>query len=331
MVPRMKRLLPVLVLATSVCAGQKADQLHETPASEAESSIRALSSKFGQLLSPTPKEQQLRAACKVNCAQVVDELDSINAERLAAMDAVASQIHAAVDRYVTRTVSPKTLGSARPRVESGLKHILASAADMQPAAFGLNAAGGYTLIVAYSLQEGGMMGPGGTPVTLRAYRAKGNRVELVDATGSDMDGYGGVSVKVLRSPVLGEAWFLASGNMTGANGPNVRMRVYACNSGKFRTMWMPGECMGNVHCKSIGRRSVHHSRALLSRGQKEVRNLCVGARRAVPRTSGNRRVPADMSLSRSVPRFQRARNSTIPLDGPIEQYCAPTPAAGTSR
>jgi hypothetical protein len=240
----MKRLLPLLVWATFACSGRMVDQLHETPASEAESRIQALSGRFSQLLSQTPKEQQLRAACKVNCAQVADELDSINAERLAAMDAVASQIHAAVDRYVTRTVSPKTLGSARPRIESGLKHILTSAADMQPAAFGLNSAGGHTLIVVYSLQKGGMMGPGATSVTLRAYRAKGNRVELVDAIGSDMDGYGGVSVKVLRSPVLGDAWFLVSGNMTGANGPNVRMRVYVCNSGKFRTMWMPANVWG---------------------------------------------------------------------------------------
>ena len=241
----MKQLLPVLALAASVCAGQTADQTHETLAS-AEDRVNALSRKVSQLLSPSPKEQELIAACKINCstAQVQDGLRKISAERLVAMDAVVSQIHAEVDRYIIRTAHPKTPDLDHRGIESGLKQILSSAADMPPVALVSKSTGGYTLIVMYSLHKGDMMGPGATSVTLRSYRARGDRVELVDGTGSDMDGYGRVSVEELRSPTRDEAWILVSGYMTGANGPNARMRVYVCNSGKFRTMWMPANVWG---------------------------------------------------------------------------------------
>jgi hypothetical protein len=242
----MKRLLALTVLAAFACAGQTADQPHGTLAAETENRVKALSGKFSQLLSPTPEEQQLLAACKVNCstAQAQGELPRTTAERLAAMDAIISQIHIAVDHYITHIVNPRTLDSDRIGIESNLKQILSSAGDMPPVTFTSASAVGYTLIVVYSLHKGEMMGPGATSVTVRAYRAKGNHVEVVDTTGGDLDGYGRVSAKELRSPTRDEAWFLVSGYMTGANGPNVRMRVYACNSGKFRTMWMPANVWG---------------------------------------------------------------------------------------
>lgn len=243
----MKQLLPVLALVASVCAGQTADQTPETLASAAESRVSALSRQASQLLSPSPKEQELLAACKINCstAQVQDELRKISAERLVAMDAVVSQIHAEVDRYIIRTAHPKTPDLDHRGIESGLKQILSSAADMPPVALVSKSTGGYTLIVMYSLHKGDMMGPGATSVTLRSYRARGDRVELVDDTGSDMDGYGRVSVKELPSPTHDDAWILVSGYATGANGPNARMRVYLCNSGRFRTMWMPANVWGD--------------------------------------------------------------------------------------
>jgi hypothetical protein len=60
-----------------------------------------------------------------------------------------------------------------------------------------------------------------------------------------MDGYANVSVKTLPSPVPGQIWFLLWGQATGANGPNIRMRGYAYDGNKFRTVWMPANEWSN--------------------------------------------------------------------------------------
>src|SRR5476649_760173 len=99
----MKQLLPVLALVASVCAGQTADQTPETLASATESRVSALSRQASQLLSPSPKEQELLAACCAT-AQVQDELRKIGAERLVAMDAV-------VFKFTLRSIATS---SARP-------------------------------------------------------------------------------------------------------------------------------------------------------------------------------------------------------------------------
>jgi hypothetical protein len=198
----MKRLLALTVLGACVCAGQMVGQHQGSLAAETESRVKALSGKISQLLSPTFKDQQLLAACKVNCstAQAQRKLRRITVERSAAMDAVISQIHIAVDHYLTHIVNPRTLDSDRVAIESDLKQILSSAGDMPPVTFTSASAVGCTLIVVYSLHKAEMTGPGATSVTVRAYRAKGNHVEVAGATGGDLDGYGRVSAKELRSP-----------------------------------------------------------------------------------------------------------------------------------
>jgi hypothetical protein len=98
------------------------------------------------------------------------------------------------------------------------------------------------------------MGQGATSVTLRAYNAVEGHFKLADLTGDNLDGYGDVSVKELHSPVPDEMWLLVWGHMTGANGPNIRMRVYAYGGKKFRTMWMPENSWGGftVHVTDRG-------------------------------------------------------------------------------
>ena len=101
------------------------------------------------------------------------------------------------------------------------------------------------MIVAYNQHKGRLMGERSTSMTLRAYNKTATGVKLTDVTGEAMDGYGDISVKELHSPVPGGIWLLVWGQMTGANGPNVRMRVYAYDGGKFRTIWMPANVWGN--------------------------------------------------------------------------------------
>lgn len=50
--------------------------------------------------------------------------------------------------------------------------------------------------------------------------------------------------KPLPAPNSGGLWLLLRGQMTGANGPNVRMRVYAYDGAKLRTVWMPENSWG---------------------------------------------------------------------------------------
>jgi hypothetical protein len=58
-----------------------------------------------------------------------------------------------------------------------------------------------------------------------------------------LDSSGAISVVNLRSPR--ETWFLLSGNLTGANGPNNRMRLYAHEGHEFQTVWIPEDVWGD--------------------------------------------------------------------------------------
>lgn len=60
-----------------------------------------------------------------------------------------------------------------------------------------------------------------------------------------MDNYGNLEVSELHSPEPDEIWLLVSGQRLGANGPNIRMRVFAFDGKRFRTMWMPAEQWGD--------------------------------------------------------------------------------------
>jgi hypothetical protein len=53
-----------------------------------------------------------------------------------------------------------------------------------------------------------------------------------------------VNAAELHSPVSSELWLLFSGQMTWANGPNVRMRIYAYDGARFRPIWMPENAWG---------------------------------------------------------------------------------------
>jgi hypothetical protein len=231
------------LLGLPFCYAQIADNKRAGLATEAAGRISNLTKSIEGLLAPTATEEKLREECRVDCSRADVQLQSIWATRMAAMDAVISRIHGEVDSYIARAMDPKSLD--RAAVERDLTRILGSASWEPPSVFVLNVRDVRSLIVTYTLSNGQMMGPGTTSVTLRAYRAKPSGLELASSTGADMAGYVGLSVTQLPSPVPERVWFLAKGQMSGANGPNIRMRVYAYDGTNFRTVWMPENAWGS--------------------------------------------------------------------------------------
>ena len=163
------------------------------------------------------------------------------ARRQQAADALAARIHREVDDFVAQTLTPADLN--RGVVERRLQQVLSSVLLEQPKV-SVSQQNGRRLAIAYVLSKVGFMGPGGTSVALRMYVERNGHLLLADATGSDFDGYVDLSVTELRSPTPRETWILLSGRLTGANGPNTRMRLYAYNGQGFRTVWMPENVWG---------------------------------------------------------------------------------------
>jgi hypothetical protein len=227
--------------------GQATPQTRDQLRDETAKNIAALYQKYPGLFALTPHEKELQAACAVNCSapQVQAELSAANARIVSSMDEVALQMERAIDNYIVRTVNPKHADLDRQLVAQDLKQILGEVAVGAPSAFVLDSPHGRSLIVAYTLGKGFAMGPGATSVVLRSYHATDKGLKVGDTTGEDMDGYANVSVKTLPSPVPGQIWFLLWGQATGANGPNIRMRGYAYDGSKFRTVWMPANEWGN--------------------------------------------------------------------------------------
>ena len=147
-----------------------------------------------------------------------------------------------MDAYVVGTLNGHVVGISPHRVAQDLKQILGETAVADPAVFLLESPHGRTLVVLYAIDAGTAMT---SSTTLRGYEVSGNRVNLAGTTGSDMDGYGNLWVKQLRSPELtDELWLLVGGQAFGANGPNIRMRIYAYDGKKFATRWMPANVWG---------------------------------------------------------------------------------------
>ena len=125
-----------------------------------------------------------------------------------------------------------------------LSHILSGVADPPPMAFVLGSRQIRALLIFDNIQNG-TMGVESSYAALTAFNVDGAKLVLSDSTGSDMNGYGGIDVKELHSPAQNQIWLLFSGRLTGANGPNCRMRVFAYDGQKFRIVWAPPNVWGN--------------------------------------------------------------------------------------
>jgi hypothetical protein len=178
-----------------------------------------------------------------NGLTVSEELDDLWSAKRAELDKVSTAIQGSVDNFILRTVLTSDPNLDRESIANDLRQILSSVEDQPPATFVLRSRKGRALLVFYNIQKG-FMGDRSTTTVLKAYDGVGASLNISDSTGRDMDGYARLDVKELHSPVPDEIWLLVSGQMTGANGPNIRMRVFAFDGAKFRTIWMPANVWG---------------------------------------------------------------------------------------
>jgi hypothetical protein len=156
-------------------------------------------------------------------------------DRRNAINVLVSKIHGEVDAYIAHTVRP---GYVDPgAVGQSLGRILGKAASGPMSAFVTSVEGTPSLVVAYMLPKGTSMGQGATSVTVRVYAVAEGGFRLVSAAGREMDGCAEVSLVRLHSPLPGQMWLLLTGFVTGANGPNNQMQVYAYDGAKFRPVW----------------------------------------------------------------------------------------------
>jgi hypothetical protein len=219
---------------------------------ETERNVRTLSSQFEATLAPTAREIYLPEACRINCAAAADEragntvgeeLDNLNATKRAKLDKISAGIQQLISEFIVGTVSTKDANLDRVSVANDLRQILATLTIQGPKAFVLDSHDGRALIVFYALSKG-TMGEHSTTTVLSAYDAGAASLKFSSSAASDMDGYWGLEVKKLHAPTQNEIWFLMSGYMTGANGPNNRMRVFAYDGRQFRTVWAPANVWG---------------------------------------------------------------------------------------
>ncbi|MFZ0393343.1 MAG: hypothetical protein WCF17_01735 [Terracidiphilus sp.] len=243
----------LLLPGASLLAQQPATPNHNLQLEESEQSVRGLAKQFAEILASTPLESQLGARCGANCSAVTDshtgltvaqELDRIEAGKLARMSRIGAEIQHSANQYVMQSVNTRDENLDRNALIEALSHILSVATDQPPSIFVLASGQSRSLLIFDNIQNG-TMGGDSSYATLTAFNVDGQKLTESDSTGGDMDGYGRIDVKELPSPVQGEIWLLFSGYMTGANGPNCRMRVFAYDGKKFRTVWAPANIWGS--------------------------------------------------------------------------------------
>jgi hypothetical protein len=240
-------LVTVILLASALAVGQTGSQNRDRRKAETQHLVAELNAKLNGINQPTPQDAELRAKCSVKCSDVKlqTEMADVQAQRMRASNEIVTQIHRAVDAYVLDTTDGNLGGSDRNRVVNDLEQILGETAVAEPAAFLLDLPHDRALVLFYAIGAGATRG---SSATLRAYRKAGNRLQLADITGSDMDSEGNLWVKRLNTSELPhELWLLLGGQGFGANGPNIRMRIYSFDGERFATKWMPANVWGTFN------------------------------------------------------------------------------------
>jgi len=234
-----------IVFASWLAVVETSAQDSDRVKTETQRTVASLNTKLKEVNQSTSRDAELQAQCRVNCsdAKLQAEMANLNAQRLRASNELIAQMHRAVDAYIISTANGSLSENNRNRVEQDLKQILGETAVAEPASFLLDSPQGRALIVFYAIGAGTAMT---SSTTLPAYRVSGNHFKLAGTTGSDMDSYGNLWAKQLHSPELpAELWLLVGGQAFGANGPNIRMRIYVYNGEKFATKWMPANVWGS--------------------------------------------------------------------------------------
>lgn len=150
-----------------------------------------------------------------------------------------------VQHYIVHLVDPRSQSLNRAAILNDLQQILNGVAAQRSHAFVLDTRQARSLLVFDSLQEGPMAaGDHSTSASLGAFSTNGSKVRFAGATDCGMNGYVNIRILRLQPPVQNEIWLLLYGQMSGANGPNIRMRIVAYSENGLRTVWMPANTWG---------------------------------------------------------------------------------------
>jgi len=246
------RVAALTLVACGLLVAQNANQRLDPQVDRTERKVRDLARGFTEILAPTPLESRLRAKCALNCSAELDpekgitvgqELENILARKQAQMARVGAEIQDSVNGYIMSSVSASDETLHRVSVIENLSHILSGVAEEPPISFVIDSGEIRALLIFDNIQNG-TIGDRSSYAALTAFNVDGPNLTLADSTGGDMDGYGRIDVKELPSPVQGEIWLLFSGYGTGSNGPLCRMRVFAYDGKRFRTVWAPANVWG---------------------------------------------------------------------------------------
>lgn len=174
-------------------------------------------------------------------------------------DSITAQIDTSIDEYVAQKIDPSRTDSNAIGADLGEllgAQTYAPEYSGPPYAHIAELANGRSLVVGYMLVRGGEA-VNDSAVSIRGYRAHEGSLTLEDVTGRDLYGYG-LFTHELVSPIPGELWLLAWGPLSGYNENRTRLRVYAFDGNKFRTVWSPPDALNvTVNFTSSGF-SVNH-------------------------------------------------------------------------
>lgn len=220
----------ISALAVAEHDGASVNRLEQRAARE----IQTANQTIQKAIRLTPSEQAFNEACERNCdsasPQVKHEIREAEAHREAVISQQILHINRQVDEYVAATAKPPAIDAKL--LAFRIKRILGDTCLDGPFIF----TGRDSIIIAYTLNKQ-RMGPLGTAVTIRAYREISGRFQLAASAGSEMNGNMRLSVQELHAPIPDQRWLIASGYMTGANGPSNSIAVYAFNGSRFRSVW----------------------------------------------------------------------------------------------
>lgn len=246
--PPLRRIVLAAALLGAAAPAVAQSPSRDKLVAETRPRIHALDEEFGQTIHAAQQKSDA-ANCRVSCPPGVAQ--RIDDEMMTAIKRITASIHLEVDSFIRRMVDANSGRLDIGRLQTGLREVLPSSDEPRLIYEGHSSTGRY-LIAAYAIHKGEAMGPGATSVTLRAYTGEGRNVRLADVTGGNMDGYARTTVQEVHpwvsnpvAPGSGETYLLLSGYMTGANGPNNRMRLYAYDGKRFRPIWMPEDVWGN--------------------------------------------------------------------------------------
>jgi hypothetical protein len=197
------------------------------------------------LSSAIPQEtpEQLGQQVRRRIAEITKSFPGKDADKevylryVAGRDSATLRIQSEIDAYIRMAFDPAQASS-----QTLERNIRAALADHKPnEAYGDlalarvgNLTRGRSLVVAYTIVKP----PHHDLPTIRGYRAAEGRFELVAMARPDFTTFNMFKTEI-RSPIDGEIWLLAWGQEHTANGRYIRLRLFAFDGARFRTMWSP--------------------------------------------------------------------------------------------